>query len=162
HVPVRPDRRLPRRTHPRRHGGPRRGGVPGRLRATGHARPAGAAAPPSLATRPGHAIAIARPWRHDATLPGAQPMTHTIDHNAVDAAASDDVGTFGENPAPTVARRGGPNRLWQGEMEKLFTATEVAELFQIHREVVYAEVKAGRLKAVRIGKGRNLRFRRKD
>ena len=39
-------------------------------------------------------------------------------------------------------------------MERLFTATEVSELFQIHREVVYAEVKAGRLRAVRIGKGR--------
>lgn len=47
-------------------------------------------------------------------------------------------------------------------MEKLFTASEVAELFQIHREVVYAEVKAGRLRAVRIGKGRNLRFRQQD
>jgi excisionase family DNA binding protein len=47
-------------------------------------------------------------------------------------------------------------------MEKLFTAAEVAELFQIHREVVYDEVKAGRLKAVRIGRGRNLRFRRQD
>jgi excisionase family DNA binding protein len=45
-------------------------------------------------------------------------------------------------------------------MERLLTAHEVAEIFGVHVNYVWAEAKAGRIPSISIG--RNRRFRRED